>query len=255
MKMNFKRIRKTILLNISVISLMGSMIPLTTYATPTTLNTSVDVFKIVGKGYNSGTLGPISITPIKITKSGSNNVSGYLVCMSGTEHVTNQSTYLVTDFKSGFEQNSPYLTAVINAINSNIPKGSNLILAGHSLGGMIAEQASGNSAVKNNYNILNVVTFGSPLVNPFGREGTIKRLGDKKDPVPYMSASGTYLAPWQIGGLNVEDGGYTDVVKSHTQSYSRTDEWGAYDTVGIKYGTTHLNLDTNNTKFYHAPTN
>lgn len=219
----------------------------------TKMSTSANLAALVAKGYNGGTLGPISITPVTLVKNGTSNMPAYLICLSGTEIVTNQSTGIWTDLKSGFEKNSPYLSAVIQAINSNIPKNSNLIIAGHSLGGMIAEQTSGNSAVKNNYNVLNVITFGSPLVNPFGREGTVKRLGDKADVVPYLSASGTMLEVWQVAGLNREDGHYKDPIKAHKESYLRNDVWGTYDVIGFKGGTSYINYDTSATKFYKAP--
>lgn len=225
-----------------------------TYAatTDTKLNTSVDLANLVFKGYNKGALGPISIAPVTLVKNGS-NISAYLVCLSGTESVKNQSTGFLTDLKSGFEQNSPYLLSVINAINNNIPKNSNLIIAGHSLGGMIAEQTSGNSAVKNNYNVLNVITFGSPLVNPFGREGDIKRLGDKSDVVPYLSAMGTMLLPWQVFGLNKEDGKYNNPIDAHIKSYLRDDVWGSYDALGFKNGTSYIKYDNSAIKYYQAP--
>ncbi len=66
-------------------------------------------------------------------------------------------------------------------------RGSNLVVTGHSLGGMVAQQVAADSTIKKNYNVLNTVTFGSPLINGFQREGTVKRLGDTSDPVPYLS--------------------------------------------------------------------
>mgnify|MGYP003333033079 CR=1 FL=1 len=69
-----------------------------------------------------------------------------------------------------------------------------------------------NQSKKEKYNICNVVAFGSPLVSPIGREGSIRRLGDIRDVVPYMSLSGTILLPWQITGLNKEDGGYSNCI-------------------------------------------
>lgn len=128
-------------------------------------------------------------------------------------------------------------------------------MAGHSLGGMIAQQASGHANIKNNYNILNVVTVGSPLINPFGREGEVQRVGDTSDAVPYLSAMGTILLPWQVGGLNRENGGYNgNSLNAHIQSYTRSDVWGAYDVVGKKFGGATITIDFDQAKFYQAPT-
>lgn len=66
-----------------------------------------------------------------------------------------------------------------------------------------------DTAIKENYNILNTVTFGSPLINGFKREGTVKRLGDVKDVVPYMSLTTFTNIVWQSADLNKEDGGKT----------------------------------------------
>ncbi len=66
-----------------------------------------------------------------------------------------------------------------------------------------------DTAIKENYNILNTVTFGSPLINGFKREGTVKRLGDVKDVVPYMSLTTFTNIVWQSADLNKEDGDKT----------------------------------------------
>lgn len=126
--------------------------PINCFAQSVTISNSAQMVTHVFKGYNHGQPGPISITPVTLYVNGYNKVNAYLVGLSGTEFVWNQSTGIFTDLKSGFEQNSPYLTDVVNVINQNVPKNSNLIISGHSLGGMIAEQTAGNSNVKNNYN-------------------------------------------------------------------------------------------------------
>lgn len=216
---------------------------------------SNEIAKQCYRGYNKGTKGPISITEAELIQ-GANAKRVYLVSLSGTEFVKEQSTGILTDLLSGFELNSPYLLKLIEAINNNVPKGADIIITGHSLGGMIAQQASGNAEIKNNYNVLNVVTFGSPLINPFGREGEIKRLGDTADKVPYLSAMGTILLPWQVLGLNTEDGGYgRDFTKAHVESYLRSEIWGIYDVLGIKNGQAKLKFDEDKSVFFYAPTN
>lgn len=213
-----------------------------------------DMSTHVFKGYNGGNPGSISITKAKLTINGSTK-NVYLIALSGTESIENQSTGFWTNLKSGFELNSPYLLKAIEAVQTNVPEGSRLIIAGHSLGGMIAQQMSGNSAIKNHYIVMNVVAFGSPLTNPFGREGTIKRLGDNADIVPYFSAMGTILLPWQISGLNRENGGYGNPINAHLQSYNREDVWGNYDVLGIKNGSATISYNSSDISFYSAPIN
>ena len=174
--------------------------------------------------------------------------------MSGTELVFNQSTEVLTDLFSGFNLKNAYYYNVVNVILNNIPKGANLFLAGHSLGGMICQQVAADATIKARYNILNVVTFGSPLLAAGFREGTVKRLGDINDVVPLLS-SNLFVTPLRaILGLNRENGGYyLRPVSAHTDCYVREDVWGKYDVTGTKYGSAKLVLDLDTRKFYKSP--
>ncbi len=218
-----------------------------------TLNNSPSLFLRVRDGYNGGEKGPIQIVKGTLKKSANDTKEAYLIMLSGTEFVNGQATGIVTDLLVGFNQNNDYLKAVVSAVSESVPKDSNLIIAGHSLGGMVAQQLSGNKTIKKNYNVLNVIAFGSPLINPIGREGTIKRLGDTADIVPYLSSSGLYLPVWQIVGLNRENGGYSDAQKAHSESYAREDVWGKYDVLGIKNGSASFSFDETTITYYKAP--
>lgn len=218
-----------------------------------TFTSAPEIYTYVRDGYNQGTQGPISITKGTL-KSGSSTKTVYLVTLSGTELVFNQSTEVLTDLLSGFNLDNAYYHNVVNVINSNVPKGSNIILAGHSLGGMIAQQVAANSSIKANYNVLNTVCFGSPLLAAGSREGVVRRLGDVSDPVPYLSGSLFNNTLWAILGLNRENGGYgIRGITAHNQSYFRTDLWGRYDVTGTKYGNAKLILDLDTRTFYQSP--
>ena len=135
-----------------------------------------------------------------------------------------------------------------------ISKNSNLILAGHSLGGMIAQQVAADNSIKSNYNVMNTVCFGSPLLAAGSREGTVRRLGDTSDPVPYLSGSIFNNTAWAIAGLQKENGGYNgNVLNAHTQSYTRQDVWGKYDAVGTKNGNVSITLDLSTQKYFYSP--
>jgi hypothetical protein len=215
---------------------------------------SSDLAFFCKQGYNGGIKGPITMVNA-VLKTNGISIPVYLIGLSGTELVDNQATGIFTDLKVGFELENPYIYAVVRALTENVPKDSNLVFCGHSLGGMIAQQAAANYILKRKYNILNVVTFGSPLISPGQREGTVKRLGDTSDVVPYLSSSGTFLLPWQVFGLNREDGGYNGRLKTaHSESYLRSDVWGAYDVLGQKGGRSTLTYDIDQTQYYYAPT-
>ena len=222
-------------------------------ATTRTYTTAPEIYQLVRDGYNGGEKGPISVVKGTL-KSGWSSKTVYLVTLSGTELVFNQSTEVITDLLSGFNLESPYYHNVVNVILNNIPRGSNLILAGHSLGGMIAQQVAANASVKAYYNVLNTVCFGSPLLAAGFREGTVRRLGDVSDPVPYLSGN-LFVTPIRaVLGLNREDGHYyLQPITAHNSSYSRADLWGKYDVTGTKYGSAALTLDLGTRTFYQNP--
>lgn len=209
------------------------------------------------------TAGPISITEGRMTYNtywGSEDKEVYVVALSGTETIVeNQTTTLKEDLLSGFELSNEYAVNVKNAIIDRIPAGSNIILAGHSLGGMVAQQVAADKYIKDNYEVLNTVTFGSPLIKGFTREGMVKRLGDTSDKNPFYSISTFLNIAWQYAGVNHEDGGYNgDSPAAHCDSYLREDVWGSYDCAGekrgsiagIETGSRMLTLNFATTSFY-----
>ena len=224
------------------------------YADDTVTYTNApEIYTLVRDGYNGGEKGPISITKGTL-KTGRTSKTVYLVTLSGTELVLNQSTEVLTDLFSGFNLKSAYYSNVVKVITANVPRNANLVIAGHSLGGMIAQQVAADSTIKARYNVLNTVTFGSPLLSAGSREGTIKRLGDVSDVVPFLSVHTVINSIWALAGLNREDGGYyMRPITAHNESYFRTDIWGKYDVTGTKNGGARLTLDLSTRVFYQSP--
>ncbi len=234
------------------LTILLSCVPVFAAGNVQTYTNAAEIANLVGEGYNKGTKGPITITKGTL-KSGWSTKTVYLVTFSGTEMVFNQSTEWITDLFCGFNLNNAYYYNAVNVILSNIPKNANLILAGHSLGGMVAQQIAGDSTIKANYNILNTVTFGSPLISWGSREGTVKRLGDKNDFVPALSVQSVFIPLWSYIGLNRENGGYSNPITAHKESYGRADVWGKYDVIGAKYGSAKLTLDLSTRQFFKSP--
>ena len=217
-----------------------------------TCTNAAEIMELVGEGYNKGEKGPITITKGTL-KTGWTSRSVYLVTLSGTEMVFNQSTEWITDLFCGFNLNNAYYSNAVGIIAANIPRNSNLVLAGHSLGGMVAQQLASDSTIKSRYNVLNTVTFGSPLLSLGTREGTVRRLGDKRDFVPALSVQSVTIPLWAYVGLNKENGGYWNPITAHKESYKRADVWGRYDVTGTKYGSAKLTLDLDTRVFYQSP--
>lgn len=218
-----------------------------------TITKSSELARLVKMGKNKGKEGPITITKGKMVSRLGKSQSIYLVTFSGTELVANQSTDVISDLLSGFNMNNAYYYNAVKVIRANVPKGANLVLAGTSLGGMVAQQVAANPTVKKEYQVLNTVGFGAPLLSQGFREGTIQRLGDWADPVPYLSIN-TFLAPiHSILGLNRERSGITNPIDAHINSYIKDNVWGKYDAVGVRNGGTKLVLDLGTRRFYPAP--
>ena len=264
-----------------------------------TLNNAVELYDLVSEGYNGAVYGPIIVTKgylIDRDKTENYESEGeeiYLVTLSGTEIVEGQSTGVWTDLQSGFNGSSDYLTNVgyvitgdsstyqttldstgTGTISAGLPVGSKIIISGHSLGGMISQQASAENAIKDNYEILNVVTFGSPLLSEGSREGTLHRLCDRSDIVPFASGSLISSSSAQWDDRECEDGAYGEEIYStsgliahtsgaaadtrdttgpHCQSYKRTDVWGNYDVLGEYGGNKVIILDNSTKTFFKNP--
>lgn len=226
---------------------------------------STDMAQYIYQGYyhcdtgvNPDSNGPIAIAPATLIKKNAlgkeTKTQVYVVGLAGTEFMFNEPRGVITDLQVGFEQDNFYIREIRKVVCNVVPRGANVIFTGHSLGGMVAQQASGDKVLKARYNILNTISFGSPLINPIGREGQVKRLGDTADIVPYMSAQTVVRPIHQIAGLNREDGGYAakEFAQAHMKSYLREDVWGAYDVLGVKGGNAKIVIDEDQIQSYGA---
>lgn len=213
---------------------------------------------VMGDEYN----GPIGIVKAVLNQNGKEK-NVYIVALSGTELIWSdytglQSTGAVTDLLCGFNLDNPYIKAVVKAMKQNIPAGSDVVFYGHSLGGMIAQEAAADKTIKRMYNVTNTVTFGSPLIKLLSRrEGLVRRMCDTSDIVPVLSVySLTPLAVIQYWGSErfSEDGGYNSKwLAAHNESYLRQDVWGGYDVLGIKGGNATMTFDMGAAAYYEAP--
>lgn len=165
----------------------------------------------------------------------------YLIALRGSDFTWDKEDLNRTQncLKSGFSFNTDYLEAVKNEAIRQIPEGSFVVIIGHSLGGMIAQQFSADKEMKSRYNIINTLTMGSPFVITEKREGNLHRMADSGDAVPYLSP--VLVANAFLGNYTYECCGYFgNPGGAHVDSYLYAQEWAEYDCFGVKNGTSKL---------------
>ena len=168
----------------------------------------------------------------------------WLIIMDGADtpnlfQVNNYMAY----FLSSLSLSTNYFRMTREAILNAVPKGSKLIFAGHSLGGMTAQQLAADNTIKKNYEVVNIVAYGSPLVVTSGREGSLHRLADRSDPIPLVGIAGLCNTKKYI---SFGDGSYgMNLYRAHYESYRREDVWGCYDVLGVKNGSAVFTADLN----------
>ena len=208
------------------------------------------IYQIVGKGDNKENKGPILITQGTLQKDGTSQ-SVYLVTLYGTNENSGQCNNYTSAIKAFVGQDNDYLQCCKQIMKKNIPEGASVVLAGGSLGGMVAQQLAGDSEMIARYEIIHTVAFGAPYIKVSRREGNLNRLGDTSDLVPYMCGNGGWRS-WSCY-LSTEDGGYgRNFMSAHGWSYARSDVWGAYDVLGRKRGNATLTLNLATQTYYRA---
>ena len=178
---------------------------------------------------------------------------GYIVILGGTDLMaTDENVGIREDLLSALNRNNKYYRSVLKEICENIPRGSNLYLYGYSLGGMVLQQAIADEAIKDVYNIVNCVAFGSPMTTL--QRDEIVFLEDSSDVVPY-------LAPRFVIGNRfwkrydthiVRDGGYKSFIGGHALSYVDSPVWDDVDIFGSVGGDGVLTLDMSTYQTFRA---
>lgn len=196
--------------------------------------------------------GNFSITKGVLTENGK-KTDIYLVASHGLEGTAiNQTDDMTSCIQAATEQNSAYLTNLKNVVKANVPKNANIILAGHSLGGMVSQQFAADKAMQKRYNILHTITFGSPLICKGQLEGQLHRLCASGDAVPLLSI---YTVTDLEAQLNERSREKVDgmIFMTHVPGYRDKEAWADYDALGIKGGNATLKMKNSTTKVFNAP--
>ena len=191
-------------------------------------------YVMVSKSYTT----PVRIVPAELTVDGeTRNV--YLVALLGMKDVKGQ----VNSSRGG--GTDAYRALVRTLLLAHVPQGAALVFAGHSLGGMTAQLLRADPVLKETYEIVNVLCGGSPLMDIDAEpEGTLHRLCDVLDLIPYIRSTSICAFVRQIRTAHRESGGYfLNPDGAHNLSYARDDVWGSYDVFGQKGGTASIRFD------------
>ena len=188
--------------------------------------------------------GEIRICPaILETADGTRDV--YLVTVRGIDWTVQGCNHIFAYFAMLGNHDCKYYNLAKSAILDYVPAGATIVMAGHSLGGMVVQRLICDADLTEKYDFLNAVTFGSPYVvtDKSKREGTLVRLEDKSDAVPKCSLA-LFLSPSDYKGGTKMDGEYkTDLSGAHNVSYKKNKLWGSFDALGVDGGSAVLTLD------------
>lgn len=189
-----------------------------------------------------------------VLKDGGKQCDIYLIAAHGLEgSAIGQNDDTTNAGLAGFEQDSTYLQQFMKVIKKNVPKDANIIFAGHSMGGMVAQQAAANKTMQKRYNILHVITWGSPLICKGEIEGQLHRNCAAGDVVPLLSVYTLTDTEAQLNDRNREQADVIPVIQSHVEGYNDKDAWKDYDALGVKGGKAVLLMDDSTTQRFNAP--
>jgi len=117
-----------------------------------------------------------------------------------------------------------------------------LVFIGHSMGGMVVQQAIANDEIKNNFEVLYALAIGSPYIITDGaeKEGRLIRVIDNWDPIAYLSIS--LLTDPYAGEVHTESSLQFGLI--HFRSYEKGKCWTKYDALGIRKGSSTVTINS-----------
>ncbi len=218
------------------------------YETTSQFNNVTDTFTFVMRdSHPLGGTGPIVIVQGTLHENGTDTPI-YFVSIHGTEFTTiGESCDIDSDNKVMAKEADKYSAAIKKGIQKYVPKGSNLVISGHSLGGMECQIIAADEDIKRDYNILYTVPIATPPLD-FGEvEGPMNILVDEGDMINLMTDKDSADYAKIKDKIHYEKSDYT-LFNAHTHSYEDPAVWGEYDAVGQKGGNATITLDLSTMK-------
>lgn len=172
-----------------------------------------------------------------LLENGKESGTVYLVALRGTDSSFDRNDVLGIPvvLKSSLSMNNIYYDIVRKTILETVPEGSSIVLIGHSLGGMIAQQIAADSDINSKFSLINLLTIGSPFVKVKGRSCPLRRFADKADIIPWLfrSLKANLITEKPVFKSN---GYFGKPILAHTDSYRESDSWRVYDCFGVLNG-------------------
>jgi hypothetical protein len=119
----------------------------------------------------------------------------FLILLSGTQFNWHQANNFITDITSSPGFLNEYFVDIEDVLYQFIPTGATLIIAGHSLGGMEAQNIAANESIRRIYHVDRVITFGSPQTVKDAPGTSYARFATRPDPVPLLALETFNSAP------------------------------------------------------------
>lgn len=173
------------------------------------------------------------IHPALLYAPGQEKKNVFLVALRGTNRSFDKTDVLGlnTCLMAFLGKPNIYLDLVKKGMSAKIPTGSEVVMIGHSLGGMIAQMIVADEEMKAAYRFLNVLNIGSPYVPVKDRPCPLHRFADKADIVPWLGRS--IKANLKTEKPVFKSNGYFGrIVAAHTDSYRNSPSWRPYDVFG-----------------------
>lgn len=177
------------------------------------------------------------IHPALLYEPGREAQSVYFVALRGTDQSFDKTDVLGIHacLLAFCAKTNIYFELVKKTMLETIPAGEAVVLTGHSLGGMIAQQITADEELKKTYRFLNLLNIGSPYVPVKGRECPFRRFAERADIIPWLGFSirANLVTEKPVFKYN----GYLGKpVAAHTDAYRESDSWRPYDAFGILNG-------------------
>jgi len=170
------------------------------------------------------------------TKAQGNQEVYYIVCkgLDFTETDMSKPRSLANAIKIGLSsEDNTYVTTLVDTVLEYCTEDLPLVFVGHSMGGMVIEQAISKPEIKDKYEVLYAMAIGSPYIYTKNeKEGRLIRTVDNCDPIAYMSIP--LLANPFVGEVKTESSMKLGLI--HFRSYEEGSCWQKYDALGIRKG-------------------